>query len=315
MNTALRCVFVLLALFASGPLLAASASDCAEGCTPGYWKNHPERWDGVGTNDFTLTIKHHNGLNAVLGVDLTLSGVPDSTTLLQAASAGGGHLTALNRHTAAALASADTAIFYPYSVAQVIALYRDAVGAVVGDATVASAHKALELANELGCPLSNSWQPSGICTYCFGDESDCPCGADFASGGCKNSTGQGGLLSFAGSADHAADDLVLTASQLPSSTPIIWIMAPAATRQVLRDGLLCLSSGHLKIIRFPTMLTTAGGTSVLGPGIVQMSIDHPVAVAEIFPGTTWNFQAYYRDNGSPCGGDANLTNAAQVNFY
>lgn len=45
-----------------------------------------------------------------------------------------------------------------------------------------------------------------------------------------------------------------------------------------------------------------------------MSINNPVIIAEIFPGSTWNFQAYYRDVASTCGGVANLTNAAQVTF-
>lgn len=294
---------------------AAAAQGCAEGCTPGYWKTHPELWDGAGTDDFTLSIKHQQSFNGVLGVDQSLSGVSDATTLLQAASTGGGDITALNRHTAAALASADTAIHYPYTVASVVALYLDAVGAVVGDETVATAHKTLASANELGCPLSNSWQPDGICTYCYGDEGDCPGGVDSQSGGCNNSTGQGGLLTVSGTADHAADDLVLTASQLPANTPVIFVMAPEATRTPLNDGNLCLAPGTLKIIRFPTQASNAAGVAVQGPGIVAWSIASPVDVAEIHLGDTWHFQCYYRDMASQNGGMANLTNAAQVSFY
>ena len=222
----------------------------------------------------------------------------------------------MNRHTAAALASADTAIFSPVSVADVVALYRDAVDLVTGPADIASAHGFLESVNELGCPLSNSWQPDGICTYCYADEGDCPCGGDFLGGGCKNSTGSGGVLTPSGSADHAADDLVMTATQLPPNTPVIFIMAPEATRSSLADGNLCLSPGNLKIIRItPTQVSSQSGTAAIGPGIVQWSVDSPVDVAEIFLGDTWHFQAYYRDMSSACGGNSNLTNAVRVTFY
>ena len=293
----------------------ASTLENCEGCTPGYWKNHLERWDDQGLDDFTNTVKYFHSFNQTMGVDQSFTGVPDSTTILEVISTGGGGLVALNRHTGAALASADTAINYAYAVAMVIALYQDAVGAIPGPETITSVHGLLEAANEAGCPLSNDWVPSGICTYCFTMPGDCPCGADFLAGGCKNSTGQGGVLSASGSSSWAADDLVLLASNLPPAVVTVWIMAPAATQTPLSDGNLCVANGHLKIIRFTPQLSSPGGLSVLGPGIVQTSIDHPVDVAEIFQGDTWHFQAYYRDPGSPCGGDSNLTNAAQVIFF
>jgi hypothetical protein len=288
---------------------------CSEGCTPGYWKNHLERWDGVGSDDFTETIKYYMSFNSVLGVDPSLSGLANSASLLDAASTGGGGVIALNRHTVAALASSDTAIHYPYSVAAVIALYQDAVGAVAGPEEISTVHALLEDANELGCPLSNSWQPDGICTYCYGDEGDCPGGLNSQTGGCNNSTGQGGLLTVSGTGNHAADDLVLTASQLPANTPVIFIMAPESTRTPLNDGNLCLSPGTLKIIRFPTQSSDANGVAVEGPGIVAWSIANSVEVAEIHVGDTWHFQCYYRDPASQNGGNANLTNAAEVSFF
>ncbi len=292
----------------------AGAGDCTEGCTPGYWKNHPERWDGVGSDDFTSTITHQLSFNAVLGVTQAQSGKADGVTLLQAASTGGGGLRALGRHTSAALADADTTILYPMDLATVIGLYRDAVGADAGPETVQSVHHMFKHANEAGCPLGNGYVPFTVCYYCFSQGGDCPCGNGFIGGGCTNSTGSGGVLNATGSTDYVMDDLVLTASNLPANTPVIWIQAPAATRQVLRDGLLCLSPGGLKIIRVATQASSPAGVATLGPGIIQMSIDNPVAVAEIMPGSTWYFQAYYRDSASSCGGSANLTNAASATF-
>jgi hypothetical protein len=289
--------------------------DCSgsEGCTPGYWKNHEERWDDLNGDDFTDTIKHFLSFNAVLGVTEAQSGKADSITLLDAASTGGGGLNALGRHTAAALASSDTSILYAYGVAHVIALYRDAVGADPGPETVSSVHALLEDANEAGCPLSNDYEGPTVCIYCDANEGDCPCAGDTAEGGCRNSTGQGGTLSVTGTTSYSADDLVITASQLPANAPVVWISARQANRDVLGDGLLCI--GGLKILRTLVTTSDAGGTTTLGPGIVQMSIDSPVDLAEIFPGSTWHFQAYYRDTANVCGGQANLTNAAQAVFY
>jgi len=125
-----------------------------EGCTPGFWKNHPELWDGVGADDVTSTVQTTDGFNATFGVTSAQSGLADSVTLLNAVNLGGGGLKALNRHAAAATASADSGIDYEFSLAGVIALYRDAVGADPGPETIASALAKLSTANERGCPLT-----------------------------------------------------------------------------------------------------------------------------------------------------------------
>jgi uncharacterized repeat protein (TIGR01451 family) len=124
-----------------------------EGCTPGFWKTHPERWDGVG-DDLTSTVQTTDLFNATFGVTSAQSGIADSVTLLEATRLRGGGVLALNRHASAALANADSGIAFEFSVAEVIALYRDAVGVDPGPATVESAHATLEEANERGCPLS-----------------------------------------------------------------------------------------------------------------------------------------------------------------
>lgn len=125
-----------------------------EGCTPGYWKTHEERWDGVGDDDFTTSIHSTDLFNATFGVTSVESGLGDDVTLIQATDTGGGGVIALDRHAAAALASADSGIDYEFSVAQVIALYRDAVGVDPGPEDVDSAHTKLEAANERSCPLN-----------------------------------------------------------------------------------------------------------------------------------------------------------------
>jgi uncharacterized repeat protein (TIGR01451 family) len=125
-----------------------------EGCTPGFWKNHTELWDGVGSDDVTSTIQTTDLFNATFGVTSAQSGLADSVTLLDALSVSGSNLAALDRQATAAIVSADASgVNYPYTVDQVIAIYQDAV-TPGGSYDINSALAVLQAANELNCPLS-----------------------------------------------------------------------------------------------------------------------------------------------------------------
>jgi hypothetical protein len=101
----------------------------------------------------------------VFGVTNDQSGLDSTRTLLDALSATNPtldpvpnvtydpDLAALDRHAAAGLISADSGIAYPFTTAQVIAIYRDAVGADPGPETISSALAKLSTANNLNCPL------------------------------------------------------------------------------------------------------------------------------------------------------------------
>jgi hypothetical protein len=119
----------------------------SEGCTPGYWRNHADRWVGVApAADF----------DATFGVDLF---DPD-ITLGTAIWLGGGGVDAFARHATAALlnayAKADGSlgqfVNYPYTVAEVIQMVQDAVA----NDTIEATKDLFEAANELGCPLSDT---------------------------------------------------------------------------------------------------------------------------------------------------------------
>ncbi|HEU5209061.1 MAG TPA: hypothetical protein VFU06_06580 [Longimicrobiales bacterium] len=107
----------------------------SEGCTPGYWKqpHHFVNWVGYSPSD---------SFAAVFGVSY-----PGS--LLDALSAGGGGVKALNRHAVAALLNASGSVGYPASVADVIA----AVNAAYGSGDYESQKNVFEAWNEAGCPL------------------------------------------------------------------------------------------------------------------------------------------------------------------
>jgi hypothetical protein len=72
---------------------------------------------------------------------------------------------------------------------------------------------------------------------------------------------------------------------------------------VLGDGLRC-AGGALK--RFPVQAADAGGSATWGPGLA--------AFGGWSAGTTENFQAWYRNNGGPCGSGYNLSSARSITF-
>jgi hypothetical protein len=122
-----------------------------EGCTPGYWRNHADRWIGAHPNDlFDATF------------DVT-SGLGGTYRLGQAIWASGGGINALARHATAGLLNSfggvpngdGTTVAYAYTTAQVLAMVKDAIDS--GDAAQIEATKnLLEAANEAGCPLSGT---------------------------------------------------------------------------------------------------------------------------------------------------------------
>lgn len=88
-----------------------------EGCTPGFWKNHPESWTGFSTGDT---------LEDVFDVpdDLNL----DDKTLLEALEEGGGDVDALLRHAVAALLnSANPDVEFGLTTGQVIEATNEAL--------------------------------------------------------------------------------------------------------------------------------------------------------------------------------------------
>jgi hypothetical protein len=126
------------------------APDDSQGCTPGYWRNHPSRWAGVaGTDDF----------DATFGVDAFSPNI----SLAVAVNLGGGGVNALARHATAALLNAHggnnagtgtgAPVDYAYNAEQVIAMVQAALGEG-GD--VEGTKDALAAANEAGCPLSGT---------------------------------------------------------------------------------------------------------------------------------------------------------------
>jgi hypothetical protein len=147
--------------------------------------------------------------------------------------------------------------------------------------------------------------------YCFGDGVivPCPCGnATTGAFGCVNSTGEGAKLAGSGSASVAVNDLALVATQLP---PGVFGAIHMGSQQLgsgfgapFGDGLLCVGgSTHLFRVE-----TTRGVGFLILEGAAGKS------GGLITAGSTWNFQAWFRDVGGPCGKGSNLSNALEVTF-
>jgi hypothetical protein len=121
-----------------------------QGCTPGYWRNHADRWLGVApTDDFDATFSD---------ADTTVNFFNPDITLGTAIWLGGGGVNAFARHATAALLNAHggvpnsdgTTVQYPYSVAEVIKMVQDVWTEVLD---MEEAKDRFDVANNLGCPL------------------------------------------------------------------------------------------------------------------------------------------------------------------
>jgi hypothetical protein len=130
-----------------------------EGCTPGFWRNALNLWDGEGTDDVS-TARISDFFNATFGVTEAESGLADTVTLEDTINLGGGNKRALARHATAAWVAANaTGIDFAFSPTNVIDIYQDGVDAAAATAdnyNVMQAKNVLANENEKGCPFNSS---------------------------------------------------------------------------------------------------------------------------------------------------------------
>ncbi len=151
--------------------------------------------------------------------------------------------------------------------------------------------------------------PETVLPYCYCTQGPCGNGQNYAS--CTNSTGAGALLTGCGSASLSADDLVLSADNVPANQFGIMIMGTAPAGVVLGDGIRCVGGS---LFRFATQNSGATGTLTEGPGMAAFAASNFSATGQITAGSTWYFAAWFRDPSGPCASGNNLTNGVQVTF-
>ena len=119
-----------------------------------------------------------------------------------------------------------------------------------------------------------------------------------------NSTGSAALISFTGTTSIAASDLELVAQPVPDQ-PGIFFYGPDQVQMPFGDGFRCVGgpSGRLPV-------QNASGN------VLTQALDYsqpPNSFTVITAGSTWNFQAWFRDPAA-MGAGFNLTNGLSLSF-
>jgi hypothetical protein len=146
--------------------------------------------------------------------------------------------------------------------------------------------------------------------FCYGVS--CPCGNNDASAGCRNSSGQGGVLTAAGSTSVAADDLLYTASHLPDHSVALLVFSRNQRNIPFHEGRMCVGPYMVRLHQHTN--SNSKGT-VNFHHIVQTLAQHGTTISA---GDTWRAQSWYRDSAQhgACGKvhATNLTNGLTVTF-
>jgi len=144
-------------------------------------------------------------------------------------------------------------------------------------------------------------------TICVGT-ANCPCGNDDPKGGCQNSTGHGARLNATGSGSVNADDLVLTATQIPAFNQGLFYMGDTEVDNPFFDGRQCALGATFRF------LTSPQGSGA--GGVISFSGAAGLSAGLIQPGTSWIFHCWHRDVvvPSPCGTGVNLTHGLKIDF-
>ena len=148
--------------------------------------------------------------------------------------------------------------------------------------------------------------------YCFGDGigTPCPCSNNGGLGeGCANDTGSGAVLTASGTASVAADNVVLTATNLTPG-PGLFFQGNNAVNSgngnPFGDGLRCAGGNVRRLeIQFANSgnnFTTSSTISIVTNGTISV-------------GQTRRYQYWYRDAGtSPCSSLFNLSNGYEITW-
>jgi hypothetical protein len=123
-----------------------------------------------------------------------------------------------------------------------------------------------------------------------------------------NSSGSESLITSIGSNSVAANDLGFIAGPGPANEPGIFYYGPLQIQVPFGDGNRCVGGSAGTIVRmFP--FAVADGSGVMSASIDNTNPTH----AQVMPGATLNFQAWFRDPAAAMTG-FNLSNGLEVTF-
>jgi len=121
-----------------------------EGCTPGYWRSHLESWP----SEISPEYKFSEVFGLLESETITINQHPNrivDPTLEEAVNAKGGGLSALVRHSVAALLNSQSAINYPLTSEQVVLSFYEAYSSQ----NYEELKDTFTELNENGCPFAN----------------------------------------------------------------------------------------------------------------------------------------------------------------
>ena len=164
------------------------------------------------------------------------------------------------------------------------------------DSTVEAAVDDLRLV-DLGCGC-----PGG------GTLPDCGCSRSTYCTSAANSVGAGARISSGGSLSLLFNDFELGVEDAPPHQFGLFFYGAGQGSSSFGDGTLCVSGGGAGLFRFgpPTQTDATGGMT---RAIDWTSPPTSAGGGAAIPGTTWNYQLWYRDPSGPGGTGFNLSDA------
>ncbi|MEZ6017602.1 MAG: hypothetical protein R3F49_21010 [Planctomycetota bacterium] len=159
--------------------------------------------------------------------------------------------------------------------------------------------------------------PTWLCGWTASDafgftSGDC-IGANYCTAN-ANSTGQTGVMSAAGSNSVAANDLQLTASNLPNNAFAFFIVSRVQgfiANPGGSSGNICLGGA---IGRGAGGIVNTAGTGRASVSVNLNSIPQPTGNVPVIAGETWNFQCWHRDSIPGGGATSNFSDAYSITF-
>ena len=147
---------------------------------------------------------------------------------------------------------------------------------------------------QLASTLASSLHPKAASNFC---------------GTLPNSTGASAQITLAGTTSLERNDMVLRALELPPNVPAFFFYAWDQVVRPFGNGVLCLDSGGVGLHRLALLSSNSDG-------ILEQAIDYNAinaTLSEITVGSTWKFQAWYRDVAAG-GAMSNTSDGLNVHF-
>jgi len=143
----------------------------------------------------------------------------------------------------------------------------------------------------------------GVVTLIYKPE--CPLPQSYCSS-LANSSGQGALISSSGPGSISENALVLNVDQTPSGVPGVFFFGVTQISAPFGDGLRCV--GGMTFRMNPPVFAD-------GTGHVSRALDlnAPPLVGQVAPGSSWNFQFWFRDAAAG-GAGFNLSDGLHIEF-